>query len=64
MEEVRTVNLVAQDQEGRPRQILHGEQSVKLILALGETFGILGVDEEDNAGYLGEVLPARVSLVP
>ena len=52
----RTVYLVAQDEKGRLGQIFHGEQGVELVLGLLEAVRVFGVDEEDDAGYFGEVL--------
>ena len=52
----RTIDLVAQNQERRLGQILHGEQRVELVLGLLEAVRVFGVDKEDDAGYFGEVL--------
>jgi hypothetical protein len=37
-------------------ELLHGEEGIELGLGLGETFMILGVDEEDDSGDFGEVI--------
>lgn len=59
---IRVVDLVAQDEEGHARELLHGEQGVQLGFGLGEAFEVLGVDEEDDAAYFGEVvLPEATS---
>lgn len=61
---VRVINLVAQHEEGSLAQILHAEQGVELGFALGEALGVLGVDEEDDAADLGEVvLPQTAGLL-
>lgn len=53
---VGVVDLVSEDEEGSLAQILHAEQGVELSLALGEALRVLGVDEEDDAADLGEVV--------
>ena len=52
----RRVNLVAEDQERHPRELLDGEQRVELRAALAEALVVLCVDEEDDAVDLGEVV--------
>lgn len=53
---VGVVDLVAQDNKGNLGELLHGEKSVKLDLGLLESLVVLGVDEEDDAVDLGEVI--------
>lgn len=61
---VGVVDLVAQHEEGSLAQILHAEQRIELSLALGEALGVLGIDEEDNAADLREVvLPQAAGLL-
>ena len=61
---VGVINLVAQHKEGRLAQVLHAEQRIELGLALGEALGVFGVDEEDDAADLGEVvLPQAAGLL-
>lgn len=61
---VGVINLVTQDKEGSLAQVLHAEQRIELGLALGEALGVLGVDEEDDAADLGEVvLPQAAGLL-
>jgi hypothetical protein len=61
---VGVVDLVAQDEEGSLAQVLHAEQRIELGLALSEALGVLGVDEEDDAADLGEVvLPQAAGLL-
>ena len=50
------VDLVAEHEEWGPRELLHRQQRVQLGLGLGEALQVLGVDEEDDAGDLGEVV--------
>ena len=61
---VGVVDLVAQHEEGSLAQVLHAEQRIELGLALGEALGVLGIDEEDDAADLGEVvLPQAAGLL-
>ena len=53
---VGVVDLVAQDDEGHLAQLLHGQEGVELGLGLGEALVVLGVDEEDDAVDLGEII--------
>jgi len=57
------VNLVTKNQEGSLGEVLHGQKSIELSLALNETLGILGIDKEDNAGNLGEVILPQTSCL-
>ncbi|KAJ6260984.1 hypothetical protein Dda_3649 [Drechslerella dactyloides] len=50
------VNLVAEDEEGHLGQLLHGQEGVELGFGFGHALEVLGVDEEDDAGDLGEVV--------
>jgi hypothetical protein len=50
------IDLVSKNKEGGVCQRLHGEECVELGLGLGETLVVLGVNEEDNAADLGEVV--------
>lgn len=57
------VNLVSEDDEGSIVQLLHTEERIELGLCFGKTLVVLGVDEEDNAADLGEVVaPETTSL--
>lgn len=61
---VGMIDLVAEDQEWRLLQLFHAEQRIELGLALGEALWVLGIDEEDDAGDLGEVvLPQAARLL-
>lgn len=61
---IRMINLIPQDQKRRLAQILHAQQRVELDLALLEALRVLGVDEEDDAADLGEVvLPQAARLL-
>lgn len=53
---IRMIDLVAQDQKGHLGQILHAQQRVELGFRFGEAFMVFGVDEEDDAGYFGEIV--------
>lgn len=53
---IRVIDLVAEDEEGHLGEFLHSQQRVELGLGLGEAFGVLGVDEEDDAANFGEVV--------
>lgn len=50
------IDLVAEDDERRALELLHGEQGVELGLGLLEALVVLCVDEEDDAGYLWDCL--------
>jgi hypothetical protein len=50
------VNLVAQHHERNVSELLHGQQRVELGLALSKTLVVLGIDKEDDAADLGEVV--------
>lgn len=52
----RCVNLVAKDEEGHLGQLLDRQKRVKLRLRLGEALVVSGVDKEDDAVNLGEVV--------
>ena len=61
---VGVINLVAQHEERSLAQVLHAEQRIELGLALGEALGVFGVDEEDDAADLREVvLPQAAGLL-
>jgi hypothetical protein len=47
------INLVAEDDEGRVLELLHGEEGVELGLRFVEALVVFRVDEEDNARDLG-----------
>lgn len=51
-----TVNLIPQDQEGCLCQVLHAQQRIKLSLRLRKPLGVLGVNEEHDAGHFGEIV--------
>lgn len=53
---VGVVDLVAEDEERHLGEILHGEQGIQLGLGLRETLVVLGIDQEDDAADLGEVV--------
>jgi hypothetical protein len=53
---VRVIDLIAEDQEGCLAQIFHREEGVEFGFGFGEALVVFGVDEEDNAGDLGEVV--------
>lgn len=53
---VRMIDLVAQDDKGDALQLLHREEGVELELGFGEALVVLGVDEEDDARDLGEIV--------
>lgn len=53
---VGMVDLVAEDEERHLGEILHGEQGIEFGLGLGETLVVLGIDQEDDAADLGEVV--------
>lgn len=53
---VGVIDLVAEHEEGHLGEVLHGEQGVQLDLGLGETLVVLGIDQEDDAADLGEVV--------
>lgn len=55
------VDLVAQDHKGHLGQLLHLEQRIELGLGLGESFVVLGVDQEDNAVDFREVIPPQTT---
>mgnify|MGYP001109242947 CR=1 FL=1 len=62
---VGMVDFVAEDEEGYAREFLHGEEGVELGFALRETFDVLGVDEEDDSAYFGEVVfPEATGYLP
>lgn len=59
---VGVVDLVSEDQEGDLGELLHGQESVKLGLGLGETLNVLGVNQEDDTADFGKVvLPQTTS---
>ena len=53
---IRVVDLVAQDDKGHLGQLLHRQESVELDLGLGKALVVLGINEEDDAVHLGEVV--------
>ena len=53
---VRMIDFIPQDQERHFGQVFHGQERVELGFGFGETFEVFGVDEEDDAGYFGEVV--------
>lgn len=56
---IRVVDLVAENDKRHLGELLHLEQGVQLCLGLGEALVILGVDQEDDAVDLGEVVPPQ-----
>ena len=53
---IRVVDLVAEDDERRALQLLHGEQGVELGFGFLEALVVLCVDEEDDAGDFWDCL--------
>lgn len=51
---IGVVDLVAEDDERRALQLLHGEQGVQLGFGFLEALVVFGVDEEDYAGDFGD----------
>lgn len=58
---IGVVDLVAENNEGNLGELFHREKGVKLGLGLGESFVVLGVDEEDDTVDLGEVIAPDTS---
>lgn len=58
---IRVVNLVAENDEGNLGELLHGEEGVELGLGLTESLVVLGINKEDNAVDLGEVVAPDTS---
>ena len=50
------INLVAQDEEGDVGQLVGGEKGIELLLGLGETSPIDGIDEVNDAVDRGKVI--------
>lgn len=50
------VDLVSKDEEGGVGKGLHGQERIELGLGLSKTLMVLGIDKEDNAADLGEVV--------
>jgi hypothetical protein len=55
------VDLVAENDEGDVGELLHAEERIELGLGLGKTLVVLGVDEEDDAADLGEVVAPQAA---
>ena len=53
---VWVINLVTQDDEWHLLELFHGEEGIKFSLGLGQALVVLGIDKEDNAGDLWEVV--------
>lgn len=53
---IRVIDLVAENEERDLGEILHSEESIQFGLRLGEPFIVLGIDQEDDAADLGEVV--------
>jgi hypothetical protein len=50
------IDLVAEDEEGHFGEIFHLEKSIQFDLCLLKAIGVLGVDEEEEAGHFGSVV--------
>lgn len=50
------IDLVAEDNEGNLGEFLHGKKGIEFGLDFGESDVVDGIDEEDNAVNLGEVI--------
>ncbi len=64
---VGMIDLVAQDHERHLGQVFHRQQRVQLGFGFRQAFVVFGVDQEDDAGYFGEVIfpePAGCGRVP
>ena len=57
----RCVDLVAEDEERHFGKLLDPEQCIEFGLRLGEALKVGGVDEEDDAGDLGEIIAPETS---
>jgi hypothetical protein len=55
------VDLVAENDEGNVGELFHAEERIELGLGLGKTLVVLGVDEEDDAADLGEVVAPQAA---
>lgn len=55
------VDLVAENDKGNLGELLHGQEGVELGLGFTESLVVLGVDKEDNAVDLGEVVAPDTS---
>ena len=58
---IRMVDLVAENDKGNLGELFHREKGVELSLGLLESLVVLGVDKEDNAVDLGEVVAPDTS---
>lgn len=58
---VGMIDLVAEDDEGDLRELLHREERIQLRLGLWEPLVILGVDEEYDTVDFGEVVLPETS---
>lgn len=56
---IRVVDLVAENDKGDLCELLHLEQCIQLSLGLGEALVVLGVNQEDNAVDLWEIVPPQ-----
>ena len=50
------VDLVSKDEEWGFSKVFHGKKSIELSLGFGETFMVLGVDEEDYTRNFWEII--------
>jgi hypothetical protein len=55
------VDLVAENDKGDVGELLHAEKRVELSLGLSKTLVVLGIDEEDDAADLGEVVAPQAA---
>lgn len=58
---IRVINLVSQYHEWCLGQLLHAQQRIELGFRFVETLVVFGVDEEDDTGDFGEVVPPEAS---
>lgn len=58
---VRVVDLVPEDQKRRLREVFHGQEGVEFSFCFGQTFMVLGVDEEHNSRDFGEVVAPKTA---
>lgn len=58
---IGVVDLVAENDERNLGELLHGEEGIELGLGLTESLVVLGVDKEDNAVDLWEVVAPDTS---
>lgn len=57
----RSINLVSENKEWNLGQLLNGQQCVELRLRFRETLEVGGIDEEDDAINLREVVTPQTT---